>query len=71
MHLLDYQSVLRENYFDVYDKCKSIIDEEKNSYEIVCELTGGTKPISIALMALAEEYNLLRIYYSGKKIISI
>ncbi len=71
LHLLDYQTELRENYFAVYNKCKTIIDEEKNNYEIICELTGGTKPVSIALMALAEKYNLLRFYYSGKKIISI
>jgi hypothetical protein len=71
VHEYDYQTVLRENYKSVFETCKEIIEQEINNYEIVCELTGGTKPVSIALTVLAEHYKLPRIYYSGNKIIEI
>ena len=71
IHEFDYQTVLRENYPEVYENFKRIIEDEINHFEIVCELTGGTKPVSIALTVLGEEFNLPRIYFSGKKIISI
>lgn len=71
VHELDFQTILRENYIEIYNRCKSIIEQEKEDLEIICELTGGTKPVSIALTVLADEYDLLRIYYSGKKIILI
>ena len=71
IHEFSYQEILRENYPEVYRNCREIIKSELDNYEIVCEITGGTKPVSIALTVLADEFDLLRIYFSGKKIISI
>lgn len=71
VHALDYQTVLRENYIEVYNMCRNIIESNIRDFEMVCELTGGTKPVSIALTVLAEKFNLLRIYYSGRTLIRI
>lgn len=67
----DYQKVLRENYQQIYEELEKIFKEEIKNYEIVCEITGGTKPVSIALLNLSTEYNLRRCYFSGRKIIWI
>ena len=71
VHKLDYQTVLRENYTEIHDLFEKIIKEQIHGFEIICELTGSTKPVSIALMILGERYGLQRIYFSGKKIIWI
>lgn len=71
VYQLDYQTVLRENYTEIYELFKKIIEEQIYEFEIICELTGSTKPMSIALMVLGEHYRLKRIYFSGKKIIWI
>ncbi|TXT61204.1 MAG: hypothetical protein BAJALOKI1v1_1160009 [Promethearchaeota archaeon] len=71
IHEYDYQTVLRENYTAIYEICTELIEEERNHFDIVCELTGGTKPVSIALTILSQKYNLPRIYYSGERIIEI
>lgn len=71
VHERDYQSILRENYLEVYDLCRKLIKKEEKNYDIVCELTGGTKPVSVALTILSNEFNLPRIYYSGQTIITI
>ncbi|MHA1150830.1 MAG: hypothetical protein ACTSR8_21630 [Promethearchaeota archaeon] len=67
----DYQTVLRENYLEIYQNVEKYIKKALNSYEIICELTGSTKPVSLALIVLANEFGLKCIYYSGKKIIWI
>lgn len=67
----DYQKVLRENYQQIYEELEKILKEEIKNYEIVCEITGGTKPVSIALLNLSTEYSLRRCYFSGRKIIWI
>ncbi len=71
VHELDFQTVLRENYEQVYTQCKRLIEKEKDNFNIVCELTGGTKPVSIALTVLGQEFDLPRIYFSGERIIEI
>jgi len=71
VHQLDYQTVLRENYTEIHELFEKIIKEQIYEFEIICELTGSTKPVSIALMDLGEQYGLQRIYFSGKKIIWI
>lgn len=71
MYEYDYQKILREDYQKVHNVLKNLIQKEIYDFEIICELTGSTKPVSIALMALGEQYNLQRIYFSGKKLIWI
>ena len=71
VYQLDYQTVLRENYTEIYELFEKIIKEQIHEFEIICELTGSTKPVSIALMVLGERYGLQRIYFSGKKLIWI
>jgi len=66
---LDYQSILRENYPEVYKCTEKAIKKEIKEHEIICELTGGTKTVSLALMDLSTKYHLKRCYYSGRKII--
>ncbi len=68
LYELDYQTVLRENYAKLKELLDQIVRKEILNFDILCELTGGTKPISIALMELSKEYHLQSIYYSGKKI---
>lgn len=65
----DYQTILRESYSNLENYFEKIIKNEIFEFEIICELTGSTKPVSIALMKLAENYSLQRIYFSGKKLI--
>ncbi len=71
IHEFDFQTVLRENYKQVYSLCKRLIENEKGNFDVVCELTGGTKPVSIALTVLGQEFELPRIYFSGERIIEI
>ena len=71
VHALEYQTILRENYTEIYELFEKIIKEQIYEFEIICELTGSTKPVSIALMVLGEQYRLQRIYFSGKKIMWI
>jgi len=66
-----YQDVLRENYEKLYEELEKTLAEEIKKYEIVCEITGGTKMVSIALLNLSAKYNLRRCYFSGRKIIWI
>ena len=66
---LDYQSILRENYLEIHKTLKTLILKNLTNFEVMCELTGGTKPISLALRDLSEKYRLRRLYYSGKKIL--
>ncbi|MFX1260027.1 MAG: hypothetical protein ACFFAN_19430 [Promethearchaeota archaeon] len=68
LETVDFQTVLREGYSELYKKFDEIIKKEIYNYEIICELTGSTKPVTIALMKLAEKYRLQVIYYSGQKI---
>ena len=67
----DYQAILREKYPKIYNVLETFIKNEIHDFEVICELTGSTKPVSIALMVLGEQYGLQRIYFSGKKIIWI
>ncbi|MHA1337989.1 MAG: hypothetical protein ACTSPW_19990 [Promethearchaeota archaeon] len=62
---------LREKFEEICNILEEQIKNEIYNHEIICELTGGTKPVSIALMLLGEQYKLQRIYYSGNKIIWI
>ena len=71
VHELDYQTVLRENYNTLYEELKKSINEESYNFEIICEITGGTKPVSVALMNLGSIYSLRKSYFSGRKIIWI
>ena len=66
-----YQDVLRENYSIIYDELEKSVVEEIKKFEIVCEITGGTKMVSIALLNLSTKYNLRRCYFSGRKILWI
>lgn len=66
-----YQNVLKENYKQLYEEFETSIKEELLKYEVICEITGGTKPVSIALLNLSTKYNLRRCYFSGRKIIWI
>lgn len=66
---LDYQSVLRENYPEVHMRLEKALKKEIKEQGIICELTGGTKTVSLALMELSTKYHLKRCYYSGRKII--
>jgi len=66
-----YQNVLKENYKQIYEAFETKLKEELPRFEVVCEITGGTKPVSIALLNLSIKYNLRRFYFSGRKIIWI
>ena len=66
---LPYQKVLRENLEKVNKELETRIKKEIYNYEIICEITGGTKPVSIGLMNLALKYGLRRCYFSGRKIV--
>ncbi len=68
LEVVDFQSVLRGNYPKLYEIFENKIKSEIYDYEIICELTGSTKPVSISLMMLAMRYNLQKIYYTGEKI---
>ncbi len=68
---LDYQSVLRENYLKVYEVAETQIKQAIHQFEVICEITGGTKPVSLALNNLSIIYSLRKSYYSGRKIIWI
>ena len=68
---LDYQKILRENLEQVITKLDGYIRKEIYDYEIICETTGGTKPVSIGLMNLSLKYGLRRCYFSGRKILWI
>lgn len=68
---LDFQSILRENYPQVYSELESLIIKNIKTLEMICDLTGGTKTVSLALMDLSTKYNLKKCYFSGRKIIWI
>lgn len=65
----DYQEILRGEIEELYEILEKIIKKEIFSFEIICEITGGTKPVSLALNNLALEYGLNRSYYTGNRII--
>lgn len=71
IHEIDYQSILRENYPIVHDLLENLIKENIYEYEIICEITGGTKPVSTALFDLSMKYGLRKCYFSGRKIMWI
>jgi len=66
---LDYKNILRENLEKVNKELDNRIKKQIYDYEIICEITGGTKPVSIGLMNLALKYGLRRCYFSGRKIL--
>ncbi|MBN1800384.1 MAG: DUF1887 family protein [Candidatus Lokiarchaeota archaeon] len=67
----DFQTVLREDIQKLKIVFKDIIDKIEKNHEIICDITGGTKPVSIALMSIATEKKLLKIYFSGRHFIKI
>ncbi len=64
----DFQSILRENIQTVYDEEEKILKKEIHKFEIICETTGGTKPVSNSLIKLSYKYGLRHSYFSGRKI---
>ncbi|KKN25182.1 hypothetical protein LCGC14_0887420 [marine sediment metagenome] len=64
-----FKEKFREDYYGIYEKFEQVIIENIYDYEIICEITGSTKLISIALMKLSEKYKLPKIYFSSEKII--
>ncbi|MBN1800383.1 MAG: helix-turn-helix transcriptional regulator [Candidatus Lokiarchaeota archaeon] len=66
---VNFQEILRENYPEVLSNLEDLIIENINEFEIICELTGGTKPVSLALRELSDKYGLKRMYFSGKKVL--
>lgn len=68
MELFDYKEVLRGDYERIYTEAKKLIEQELFKYEVICELTGGTKLVTIALNELADNYHLRKIYYNSETI---
>jgi len=68
LHLFDYIKELKGDYDKIQEFSEKLIREHIYNFEIITELTGGTKLITIALVKLAEKYNLRKIYYSSEEI---
>jgi hypothetical protein len=66
--LFDYDTELRGDMFKIKEKTEELIKDNIFDYEIICDLTGGTKLVTIALSNLSEQYNLRKIYYTGEVI---
>ena len=66
-----YTDVLRENIEILLETSRNIVEKYVHQYEPLIDLTGGTKPTSLALLKTAQEYNLKALYFSGRKIIWI
>lgn len=67
----DYREVLRGDYYKIYNSLEQVIRENIEKYEIICEITGGTKPVSITLIVLGKLYGLKRYYFSSRDLIEI
>ncbi len=66
--LFDYEMELKGDMVKIKDKAEQVIQEHIFDFEIICDLTGGTKLVTIALSNLAEKYNLRTIYFTGEQI---
>ncbi len=66
-----YKEVLRENLDKLIEITGRAVEENIFNHEILVDLTGGTKPLTIALLRQAVNYNLKALYFSGRKIIWI
>jgi hypothetical protein len=67
-HLFDYEKELKGDMIEIKKQAEKIIQEKIFNFEIICDLTGGTKLVTIALSNLSEKYNLRTIYFTGEKI---
>lgn len=66
---LDYTTVLRENLPLIREKFEKLFEALIVENELICELTGGTKPVTITLLELAHRNNLRKFYFSGRRIL--
>ena len=66
---LEYPRILRGNLSLLREKLTEIVEELLGRNNLICELTGGTKPVTIALLEISHNYNLRKMYFSGKKIL--
>ena len=66
-----YVEVLRENIEVLLEASKNLVEKHIYRFEPLIDLTGGTKPTSLALLKVAQEYNLKALYFSSRKIIWI
>ncbi len=62
---------------DDYDHClteiKKVVEEKISKYNIVCDVTGGTKIMTLALAEIAHEHNLpiMYVYLEKMKLIKL
>jgi len=68
IHLLDYETELKEDYDLILKICEDDIITVIHNYELICDLTGGTKLVTLGLVELADKYHLQKFYYSGQKL---
>ncbi len=66
--LFDYETELKGDMVKIKDQAEQLIQDHIFNFEIICDLTGGTKLVTIALSNLAERYNLRTIYFTGEQI---
>lgn len=66
---LDYQTILRGNPLKIESYIDEWFLENYLKYSIVVDLTGGTKPATIALHDLAKKYRWKVVYFSSQDLI--
>ncbi len=59
--IFNYETELKGDIIEIKDQAEKIIQKKIIEYEVICELTGGTKLATIALSNLSEKYNLRKI----------
>ncbi|TXT61198.1 MAG: hypothetical protein BAJALOKI1v1_1160003 [Promethearchaeota archaeon] len=66
--LFEYDSELKGDISKIRTQAEMVIKKNIFEYEIICDLTGGTKLVTIALSKLSEDYNLRKILFTGEHI---
>ena len=59
---ITYLLVSPDDYNDCFNKIKEAVEERILKYNIVCDVTGGTKIMTLALAKIAHEYCLPMMY---------
>lgn len=68
LHLFKFEEELKSDLDKIQEVSENLIRDHIYDFEIITELTGGTKLITMALFILADKYNLDKIYFNGKEI---
>ncbi|MFX0174079.1 MAG: hypothetical protein ACFE9L_19510 [Candidatus Hodarchaeota archaeon] len=64
-----FQDILREKPREIKAAIQEWVFSHYLEYTIIADLTGGTKPVTIALFDLGRQYRWQLIYYSSRQLI--